>query len=262
MSFNNFVPLGNNTALNHEIYHGWMPPANVRGTSDIIYTCITTITLCVYTAIHPNIPHPDAKRQWRDRTAWVIVGIIAPEYVLWIAFTQFSEARQLVKVLNEEYIRHKDPSHANRNKQFSLAYGFFIAMGGLRFDFTYLDSIAERSQCLTVQGCMELARIGTFFHIDQDIIRRKREANALAKVVVCLEVLWMSIQCIARATSALPLTLMEIHTFAHVVCAIVIYGLWFQVRSKSRPMRDLTVSDEVTEAIRCVRGNLTYYPQR
>lgn len=206
-----------------------MPPPKVRGTSDIIYTCVITISLCVYTAIHPNIPHPKNRHQWVNRTGWVLTGILAPEYVLWTAFTQFWEARELVSFLNSEYAKQHQTSGTHTKPRFNLVYGFFVAMGGLRFDDNSVPESGESSRCLTVKGCRELADLGTFIEIDDDAIGRRQKANAFTKVLVCLEVLWMSIQCIARASSGLPLTLLEIHTFVHVVCALAIYGLWFKV---------------------------------
>jgi hypothetical protein len=83
-----------------------------------------------------------------------------------------------------------------------------------------------------MEGCIELAKMGTFLNIHNDDIRRKRKAETSVKRVVCLQVLCMSIQCLAQSISAVPLTLIEIHTFAHVICAIGIYILWFQVSRK------------------------------
>ncbi|KAI2777361.1 hypothetical protein F4815DRAFT_481826 [Daldinia loculata] len=39
----------------------------------------------------------------------------------------------------------------------------------------------------------------------------------------------MVIQCISRKAYRLPLTLLEIHTMVHVVCAFILYICWFEV---------------------------------
>lgn len=229
MSTNEAIPLHNKTALNHEIYSGWMSPPTIRGTSDILYTCLITISLCVYTAIHPNIPHPDNRRAWMNRTAWVLTGILAPEYALWTAFTQYLEARQLVSFLNSKYKQRERSSTRGKDPPFNLTYGFFVAMGGFRFTSHGTRETGGSSLCFTAKGCKKLAELGTLIEIDDQAIRGRQKATAVAKLFVCLEVLWMSIQCIARTSSGLPLTLLEIHTFVHVVCAIWIYALWFRV---------------------------------
>lgn len=229
MSTSDTIPLHNKTALNHEIYNGWMPPPTARGTSDILYTCLITISLCVYTAIHPNIPRPGSRRAWLNRTGWVITGILAPEYVMWTAFMQHREARQLVSFLNNKHRELNPASNKATDRHFDLTYGFFVAMGGFRIDIPGVYKNGETSECFTAKGCKRLAELGTFLEIDDRAIGRRQKANSVAKLFVCLEVLWMSIQCVARASSGLPLTLIEIHTFVHVLCAIAVYTLWFQV---------------------------------
>lgn len=74
----------NSTASDDEIFHGWMPPPQTRGTSDIFYTCLTTIVLCVYTWVHLNIPAPGEKPRlgYIRQAKWIVTGIFAPEIVL------------------------------------------------------------------------------------------------------------------------------------------------------------------------------------
>ncbi|KAI4191170.1 MAG: hypothetical protein L6R41_000307 [Letrouitia leprolyta] len=42
-----------------------------------------------------------------------------------------------------------------------------------------------------------------------------------------LQALWMLAQIISRLYGNLPVTLLEFNTLAHIVCAIIIYGLWW-----------------------------------
>jgi len=98
------VPVGNVTLLNEQIAPAWMPPATVRGTVDILYTCVFTITLCVYTAIHINVPPRGASPMWwyLRKFKWTITGIFAPEAVLVTAVNRFQQAMRLRKALNNE----------------------------------------------------------------------------------------------------------------------------------------------------------------
>jgi hypothetical protein len=107
------VPVGNITLLNEQIAPAWMPPATVRGTVDILYTCLFTITLCVYTAIHINVPPRGASRRWRylKKVKWTTIGVFAPELVLITAWYQFHQARRLRKALDNEFKKQaKDPA--------------------------------------------------------------------------------------------------------------------------------------------------------
>ena len=94
---------GNLTALKTEIVSSWVVGPQFRGTSDILWSCIVTLTACIYTAIHLNVP-PARKGNWHfiwRKTKWVCLALFAPELVLYCAYRQFSEARKLVKELND-----------------------------------------------------------------------------------------------------------------------------------------------------------------
>ena len=49
----------------------------------------------------------------------------------------------------------------------------------------------------------------------------------MAKAFVCFQAGWMVIQIIARKASGLPITLLEINTLGHVVCAVTMYLAWW-----------------------------------
>lgn len=51
--------------------------------------------------------------------------------------------------------------------------------------------------------------------------------DALGKTIVCSQAIWMVIQCISRNASGLPVTLLELHTAMHVICALVMYLFWW-----------------------------------
>lgn len=74
-----------------------------------------------------------------------------------------------------------------------------------------------------------LAESGYWIKVRKQDIDDKSKADTLQKALVLIQVSWMVIQYIARKASNLPLTLLEIHTMVHVVCAIILYACWFQV---------------------------------
>ena len=94
---------GNRTTLHTDISPPWVINATTRGTSDILWSCIVTLTACVYTALHLNVP-PAHEGKWKfywRKSKWVAVALFAPEIVLYCALTQLLEARKLVKDLNK-----------------------------------------------------------------------------------------------------------------------------------------------------------------
>jgi len=49
----------------------------------------------------------------------------------------------------------------------------------------------------------------------------------LAKTLVCIQAIWFCIQCIVRLSQKLTISLLELNTFAHALCTLVVFGLWW-----------------------------------
>jgi hypothetical protein len=97
------APVTNLTALATEIAPPWVSNPEGRGTWDLLYSCGFTILLCVYTAIHLNIPSPDDTKFtfWLRKTKWVAIAILAPEVVVYTAFEQWLHAKQFLTRLRK-----------------------------------------------------------------------------------------------------------------------------------------------------------------
>ena len=76
---------------------------------------------------------------------------------------------------------------------------------------------------------IKLAERGHWIQIRKQDIDDKSKADTIQKTLVVTQVLWMVTQCIARRIYDLPLSLLEIHTIVHVVCAVFLYACWFEV---------------------------------
>jgi hypothetical protein len=100
-------------------------------------------------------------------------------------------------------------------------------MGGFVVDVHSIHNTFKRVT-LTPFAVVTLAREGLFLDVPEDAIRDKSKADVLAKTLVLFQVGWMVIQVIGRKISDLPITLLEIHTLVHVVCALIMYLLWFK----------------------------------
>ncbi|KAH7375665.1 hypothetical protein B0T11DRAFT_270732 [Plectosphaerella cucumerina] len=99
-----------------------------------------------------------------------------------------------------------------------------------------------KSLTLSPYGVIYMARLTSWerFAVSDTTIDDKSEADTLAKSLVILQVSWLFLQCIARASQGRPLTILEVHTLVHAVCAMLMYGLWFK---KPFDIRDATVVD-------------------
>ncbi|KAF8861532.1 hypothetical protein BDZ45DRAFT_586806, partial [Acephala macrosclerotiorum] len=93
---------------------------------------------------------------------------------------------------------------------------------------------------LTSYGVIELVERRYFFDIPPETLLDKSKASITGKTLVCIQILWMTAQCIARKAAGYPLTLLEVHTVVHVVCALGLYGFWF---SKPLDVTEPTIID-------------------
>jgi hypothetical protein len=123
--------------------------------------------------------------------------------------------------------------------RFDMVYAQYAVMGGFAAKIQHLHNSVTRVT-ITTEGILFLTRHGFLCQIKKDDIADKSKADLLAKGLVCLQVLWMAGQTIERQISGYPLTLLEVHTLVHVVCAIIMYGLWMQ---KPLNVRDPTMVD-------------------
>lgn len=74
-----FSPYGTEIPSNNTVWH---PEPTFRGTYNILSTCLITLGLCVWTALHLNIPeNGKASKQFLRKASWLLIGLFAPELV-------------------------------------------------------------------------------------------------------------------------------------------------------------------------------------
>ena len=110
-------------------------------------------------------------------------------------------------------------------KTYTLGQAFFIVAGGLAIETKSFRK--EPYLTVTPAGAVELARLGLLSPVEEEVINDKTKADPITKALVCVQAAWFIVQCVARVAQNLPLTLLEIHTLAHVFIAILMYLFWF-----------------------------------
>lgn len=85
-----------------EYTSSWVPEPQGRGTLSILYTCTFTLVLCVYTAVHLNIPPAGEPRRLQvlRKIKWMFIAIFAPEVVLYTAWSQFCTAKNFCREMD------------------------------------------------------------------------------------------------------------------------------------------------------------------
>ena len=78
---------------------GWQSDPNSRGTFTLVSSCLLTLTICIYSAMYPNVPpHGESSlRYWLRSIKWALLGVFGPELVVYIAWKQYFSARTIVK---------------------------------------------------------------------------------------------------------------------------------------------------------------------
>ncbi|KAH6696687.1 hypothetical protein BKA61DRAFT_741607 [Leptodontidium sp. MPI-SDFR-AT-0119] len=229
------TPTPNLTALRTTIAPAWVDEPSDRGTWGILYSCSFTLLLCVYTAIHLNVPgHYDTQSKiWWRKAKWVAIAIFGPEIVVYVAFEQWYLAKMFLRDLRriaDESTDEKFKKWYNDNSKkppFDMVYAHYVLMGGFVVNVEDMHN-TYTIITFTTNGILYLAKHGHFCKISRGDIDDKSKADLLAKSLVCVQVLWVIGQAIERKAAGYPITLLELHTVVHVVCALLMYALWFQ----------------------------------
>jgi hypothetical protein len=92
---------------------GFVKDDNQRDTISVLISCFATLGLCVYSAVHLNVPRKgesDVRILLRE-LKWCIIGLFAPELILYTAWRQLASARELCyKINNTRNIGHLEQS--------------------------------------------------------------------------------------------------------------------------------------------------------
>lgn len=82
----------------------WQEEPKLRGTFTILTSCLSTLFICTWSALHVDVQHgKSTMARFRDKCGWLLVGLLAPEIVLLIAINQFLEARSLTRAAQERF---------------------------------------------------------------------------------------------------------------------------------------------------------------
>lgn len=279
--------IGTSTSTGYE--PAWVAGPTKRGTLVILFSCILTLVLCVWTTLHSNI-EPEAWQKGGDKDAsqtkplakyldkykfiWSTITLLFPEIPLCIAAHERRTAGVLCKEMKAIRI---DGEALYGHWDITLAY--YAVMGGfvverraniisdsdtqsqsasvgserlvtheagissteniqsvgsgaggaaeIRQEHPPPRGYEEHRRTITPHGVLRLAKEGLFpAAYKSQTVKDKSKANALAKFLVCFQAIWMIIQVCGRYATRLPVTLLELYTVLHTICAVVMYVVW------------------------------------
>jgi hypothetical protein len=100
-------------------------------------------------------------------------------------------------------------------------------MGGFVLDHTKYSTKLE-CPSLTMDGILHTAKTEPeLLDFSKDTIEDRSRADGLSKLLVCTQASYMILQVLGRLGGHLPITLLEVNTTCHVLCALAMYAFWF-----------------------------------
>ncbi|KAF2493819.1 hypothetical protein BU16DRAFT_464302, partial [Lophium mytilinum] len=198
---------------------GFVPEPNGRGTRGLLWSCVFTWILCLWVLFHINIPTPNesTRKVAGPKTWFFFLGIIGPEWVATMAFTQFRDAQQFViQMLRQLPLTHWTPTQ-----------GFYCGMGG--FAIIPPEGLPKQFPVNTQQLCW-LIENG---HVKPPTItlkeiRDKSKMDSLLKGFALVQTLWFAAQYIARNVQRLDTSTLEVMTISYIVSTLPFGLLWWR----------------------------------
>jgi hypothetical protein len=114
-----------------------------------------------------------------------------------------------------------------------MTHSYYFTMGGYAMDDSDSDQkfMPEDTPRITVAksglGWLIKNNLCLLPNLSESQVRDKSKASGLAKMLVCTQAIWFCVQCIVRLSQNLTICLLELNTFAHALCALLIYLLWW-----------------------------------
>ena len=82
--------------MDHSNLISWKPEPTFRGTFSIFTSCLSTLTICVWSALHLDVQKGKSRKmRYLTKAGWLLIGILCPELLLITAFNQLVEAIHL-----------------------------------------------------------------------------------------------------------------------------------------------------------------------
>jgi hypothetical protein len=112
-----------------------------------------------------------------------------------------------------------------------VTFGFRVVIGGSSQHRRPVARNEESKAPLTLssRSALNLVQHEYFLEMKKSAIDDKSKADGFAKLVVCGQVLWVFLACMARKVAGYPITILEIYALVHIVCAFMMHLLWWKV---------------------------------
>ncbi|CAG5184804.1 uncharacterized protein ALTATR162_LOCUS11090 [Alternaria atra] len=197
---------------------GWVGGPDERGTLDIVWTCVSTLFICLWSMLHLNIPSQKDTFWnifWR-KARWLLLGVLAPEVPMLFAAGQWASAKRSVKAMRDIGFDEEE---------WSLEHAYYADSGG--FELRTADHEAIPITAKQVHYLIE-HNIITLPKVTKKEIWDKSNADKVAKFLACFQTAWLTTQTIACAIQHLAITPLELSSIALALTSLTTLWYWLQ----------------------------------
>jgi hypothetical protein len=207
-----------------DVYVGWVN-TDTRSTSDILFGCLSTLVICVYTALHMNISLSNRSKasKWAHHASWILIGTFAPEAILTAAVAQHVAARSYQREIDRRCNAGIFPDGA-RGRSWRRIFSHFVLMGG--YQLVHATAVQRLALRIEPDCVIQLLNNPHFKPVDLKEIQARSRASTLAKTLSATQASWLAVQFVGRLGQGLPVTELEVNTIAHIFFALVTWGFW------------------------------------
>lgn len=209
-------------------------PSNYDGTPrtvwSILATCAFTLLICVWQAIHDDIPSPNLK-WYKARLLQgfiILLSFLLPEWTVCIAGKQWSEARRKVKEFRGMIYPTDTPYTPNnffsgKGHEWSMTHSFFAEMGG--FYYCEKAGSSRKIDSLEFQDRRDKNEIANPDLTEQDI-KDKSKSDWPGKFILAVQLIRFILQVAVRHFTGHAVTLVELDTVCMAVLTILLLFFW------------------------------------
>ncbi|CRG92627.1 hypothetical protein PISL3812_09690 [Talaromyces islandicus] len=226
---------------------GWQYDDSSRSSWDILWSYLTVIFACTWTALHLGVPRrASTGRIISKKAIYWFLTVLYPELLLIapaaddylkakMTLARFKAAQADVDKKNEQMRRSPNatqlqPSYSEGEEETSnpvkwtMVHAFCVNMRSLALRTA--DSHIYTVQSKQVKTLVKCGIIKYPQFSERDIKDRSK-ADSLAKVVSLIQSTWAVVNVVSRAAYHLPITLLEIATMAFILYAYSSYAFWW-----------------------------------
>ncbi|CAF9931386.1 MAG: hypothetical protein GOMPHAMPRED_005907 [Gomphillus americanus] len=195
---------------------GWTSSPNVRGTTDILFSCFLTIFLCCWVTLCVNVP-PPGSGFWDRLKRKILVffeTLSGPEFIFHTSLSQYLTAKKSVKEFEKVGF-----------KNWTIKHGFFCCAGGFRLnppDFVSFPLNMDQIHYLVCHGYIDYDKV----HLDLEDIEDRNKFDSLSRIITSVQLTWFLVNVIARSVAGLSVTTLELSTCGFIFCTLGSYLAW------------------------------------